>query len=177
MTARHVVVVDAMADLPATLGRVEDWLRWCTPRTDEGADRLDAGAAAGAALVVALREASWAVVTSSGVELAPVCVLPGGVSWMVADVRAATAETDEAGPSGGPAALAVLERCCRHAEHPESRLLAELALRTPDGEPVVVDSTGLLAYRRLVAATICDPLEVFAAVPPPDPTLSTGIDW
>jgi len=46
VTAPSVVVIDAMVDLAATLSQVEDWLRWGTPRTDEGADRLDAGAAA-----------------------------------------------------------------------------------------------------------------------------------
>ena len=167
-----------MADLAATLSLVEDWLRWCTPRTDDGADRLDAGAAAAAALASALRSSSRPVATTGGVELAPVGVLPGDLLPAVADVLAAAAETDEPGPPGGREALAVLHRCCRRAGDAESRLLAGLALQTAGDQPVVVGGTGLLAYRRLVAATIRDPLEAFAALPPPpDPTVSAGIDW
>jgi len=172
VTAPTVVAVDAMVDLAATLSQVEDWLRWCTPRTDEGANRLDAGAAAAAALAGALRRSTGTVVTSGGVELAPVCVLPGGVSSMASAVQAAAVETDEPGPSGGAGALAVLHRCCRRAGDPESRLLAELALRTPGDQPLVVGGSGVLTYRRLVVATILDPLETYAALPPPpDPTL------
>lgn len=178
MTAPPVVAIDAMGDLAATLSRVEDWLRWCSPRTDDGADSIDTGAAAAGALAVALRRWSRTVVTTGGVELAPVSVMPGGVSSLVSAVRAALAETDEAGPAGSGEALAVLRRCCQHAGHPESSLLAALALRTPGGQALVVGGAGVLAYRRLAAVTIRDPLEAFAALPPPvDPTLSNGIDW
>lgn len=178
MTAAAVVVVDAGADLAETLSRVEDWLRWCTPRTAQGADRLDAGAAAAAAVAGVLRRSSRQVSTLDGAELAAVCVLPGDLAATLAALQAAAVEADEPGPPGGPEALAFLARCWEHAGVPETRLLAAVALATPGDRPALLDGTGLLAYRRLVAATIRDPLDAFVALPPPrGPFPSAGIGW
>jgi hypothetical protein len=101
VTAAAVVVVDAGADLAETISRVEDWLRWCTPRTAQGADRLDAGAAAAAAVAGVLRRSSRRVSTLDGAELAAVCVLPGELAATLAALQAAAVEADEPGPPGG----------------------------------------------------------------------------
>lgn len=175
-----VAVVDPMGDLADTLARIEDWLRWCTPRRGEdGEDCLDRGVVAAAALAVAVRSFGRATVTADGVELAPVAVLAGDLSGAVAAIHAAARDVQEPCPPDADRALALVQRCCEQAASPEARMLGRAVRAQPGNRPVVLNGATVHSYRRLVKSVVTDPLERFAALPPspPDSSPSPGMGW
>lgn len=163
------VVVDPMDDMAETLGRIEDYLRFADPGSDEAETTLTVGARAAAVLASALRragESSPTLRTPDGrVELAPLLVVPGHLRAPLATLRRAL---DEAGDPGRPAAaesvIDLLERCAAPARRRDAAVLAAEA--GPGRGPVRLSITAYRCYRRHVEAVILDPLERFAAVGP-----------
>ncbi|MDA8045090.1 MAG: hypothetical protein M0Z30_07625 [Actinomycetota bacterium] len=161
------VVVDPMDDLAETLVRIQDYLHFADPGSDEAETTLMLGARAAAVLAGALRrsgERSPTLRTPDGlVELAPLLVVPGHLP--LAALRRALDEADDPGrPGAAESVIDLLERCAAPARRRDAAVLAaEAGLGRGS---VRLSITAYRCYRRHVEAVILDPLERFAAVGP-----------
>lgn len=169
MTARPTgfVVIDPSAELADILGRLEDRLLCCEADTPTEQAQLTAAVDAAGTLAVDVRRDQTRprrLLAPDGTsELAPLHALDHDLPAAVAALRAAPGDS----PAGELRAIELLERCARHCSTYDVAPLLAAARSTID--PTVLDASGWLAYRRLVADVLPDPLERFIALPKPRP--------
>lgn len=169
MTARPTgfVIIDPSAELADILGRLEDRLLCCEADTPTEQAQLTAAVDAAGTLAVGIRRDQLRqrrLLAPGGTsDLARLHALDHDLPAAVAALRAAPGDS----PAGELRAVGLLERCARHCSTHDMRRLLAAARSTVD--PVVLDAAGWLAYRRLVADVLPDPLERFIALPQPRP--------
>lgn len=169
MTARPTgfVIIDPSAELADILGRLEDRLLCCKADTPTEQAQLTAAADAAGTLAVGIRRdqiRQRRLLAPGGTnELARLHALDVNLPAAVAALRATPGDS----PTGELRAIGQLERCAQHATTHDVRPLLAAARSTID--PTVLDASGWLAYRRLVADVLPDPLERFIALPQPRP--------
>jgi len=169
VTARPTgfVIIDPSEELADILAGIEDRLLCSEPDTSIEQARLAAAAGAAGTLAVLVRRDQLRqrrLLAPGGTdELGPLHALDVDLPATVAALRAASGDF----PAGELRAVGLLERCARHATTHDMRPLLAAARSTV--EPTVLDAGGWLAYRRLVADVLPDPLERFIALPQPRP--------
>jgi hypothetical protein len=166
-----------MGDVADTMTRIEDWLLFAEPDSAEADVTVSTGAEAAGAIAVALADASEAAPSlyapDGHAELAPLSVIPGDLGADLAAVhRALLALADTQPPSGTFRALDLLSRCAVRSRSEDGAVLAAAARPGPGS--VRLGFEAYRAYERFARAVLVDPLDRFAALPPPAGERSVG---
>lgn len=164
------VALDPMGDVAGTMTRIEDWLLFAEPDSAAADVTVRAGARAAGAISLALAEAAEAAPSlhapDGHAELAPLAVIPGDLGAGVAALhRALLALPDTQPRSGTFRTLDLLCRCAVRSHSEDGAVLGAAA--RPGAGSVRLSVEAYRAYERFARGVLVDPLDRFAALPPP----------